>query len=65
MLMTASPGTIQRIICIWYLVQFLRSPNVKVLLDFRSKVNVMTVVYTAKLGLKPKRITVDARKIDG
>lgn len=37
----------------------------KALIDSVSKVNTMTLIYTAKLGLRPRPTNVNAQKIDG
>lgn len=49
-LMTATTEDLQRVLYIWYPVQFLSNPEVYALLDFGSKVNIITPVYAAKLG---------------
>ena len=57
---------LQRILYIWYLVQFQQSQANKVwaLINFDSEVNAMTRTYTAKLGLTTRKTNVDAQKID-
>lgn len=41
------------VLCIYYLVWFKKNPvKVQALLNFGNKVNVMTLTYIAKLGLK-------------
>ena len=53
---------LNRVLCICYLVQFQKDKNkdVLALLDFRSKVNAMTLVYMAQLGLKMQKTDVAA-----
>ncbi len=55
----------KRIPCLYYPCYFEKnSKKVGTLLDLVSKVNVMTLVYTIKLGLKVRNINVKAQKID-
>lgn len=42
-----------------------QADKVKALLNFDSKISVITPVYIAKLGLTTQKITVGAQKIDG
>lgn len=39
--------------------------DIKALIDFRSKVNTMTPVYTLKLGFSIQKTDVQVQKIDG
>ena len=57
---------LKRIPCIYYPLYFRKNTaKVKTLLNSGSEVNTMTLIYTAKLGLKVRRINVGAQKIDG
>ena len=50
---------------IYYLVQFLENQKqVKTLLNRSSQVNVLSLSYTMKLGLKIRKINVGAQKIE-
>ena len=55
---------LERVSCIYYLVQFHKDKNrdVLALLNSRSEVNAMTSTYAAHLGLKIRIIDVGARK---
>lgn len=61
--MTASSEVLQRVSCIWYLIQFQRN-EIQVLINSGSEINAMTPAYTAKLGLEPRPTNVSAQKID-
>lgn len=51
--------------CIHHLVRFKKDQaKIQPLLDFGSKINVITLAYTAKLGLKVRSTHVGAQKID-
>ena len=51
--------------CIHYPVQFRNNKEtIQALIDFGSKVNVMTLAYTKKLGLQTWRTDIRAQKID-
>lgn len=63
--MTASLEALQKISYIWYLIQFLNNLEIYTLLDFGSKVNIMTSIYEAKLGFIIQKINVGTQKIDG
>ena len=58
---------LDKVPCIYYLVQFRKNKgkNVLALLNFGSEVNAMTLAYAAHLGLKVRVTSVDAQKIDG
>ncbi len=62
--MTASSEALQRVSCIRYPIQFLNN-KVQALINFSSKVNVMTLAYVAKLGLTTWKTSVRVQKIDG
>ena len=60
------PGTLQRVPCIRYPVQFQENQEVvRALVDSSSEVNAMTLAYAAKLGVATRKTDVDAQKIDG
>ena len=61
---TSSLEVLHRVTCIWYSVQF-QANQVKALIDSCSKVNVMTLVFAAKIGFTPKSTNVGILKIDG
>ena len=50
--------------CIYYLIWFKKN-KVQALINFGSKVNVMTPAYLLKLGLKVRFINIKAQKING
>lgn len=59
---------LDRVSCIYYLVQFRKDRNnkrIKALIDSRIKVNVMTPTYASKLGLRVRETNVKALKING
>lgn len=60
---------LQHILCIRYSIQFSGQKDqvhtVKALLNSGSKVNAMTLVYAAKLGLTTQKTIVGAQKING
>ena len=58
---------LDRVFCICYPIQFRKdkSKDVLALLDFKSEVNAMTLVYAAHLGLKVRVTNVGVQKIDG
>ncbi len=60
-------GAVQRVLCIWYPIQFQENQanKVQALIDSGSKFNTMTPTYTAKLGLTTGKTSVGAQKIDG
>ncbi len=62
--MTASLEALQRVLCIWYPVQF-QAKQIETLIDSGSEVNDMTLGFTAKLDLIPRPTNVGAQKIDG
>ncbi len=62
--MTASSEDLQRVLCIWYPVQF-QNNEVQALIDSGSEVNAMTPTYATKLGLTAWKTSVGAQKIDG
>ncbi len=61
--MTTSSEVLQRVPCIWYLVQF-QNNEVQTLIDSGSEVNAMTPAYATKLGLTAWKTSVGAQKID-
>lgn len=69
--MTASPKAssktaLQRIPCIWYLIQFQKSQaKTKALINSDIKINAMTPAFAAKLGLITQKTSIRAQKIDG
>ena len=62
--MTDGGKEVVRVPCIHYPVQF-QEEQVRALLDSGSKVNVMSLADTKKLGLKIWKTNVRAQKIDG
>ena len=59
---------LERVTCIYYPVQFKKNANetqVQVLIDSSDEVNVMTPVYTLKLGFKVYYTDIGAQIIDG
>ena len=58
---------LDRVSCIHYLLCFYKNKKneIRALINSGSKVNVMTLAYTLKLGLKVRRTNVGAQKIDG
>lgn len=58
--------SLQRVPCIWYLVQFQKDQKkIQALINSGSEVNAMTPIYAAKLGLTIWKTNVGAQKIDG
>ena len=59
-------GVLNKIPCIYYLLQFRKNKdkNVLALLDLESKLNAMIPAYIAQLGLKMRETNVSAQKID-
>ena len=57
---------LDRIPCICYLIQFRKNKgkDVLALLNSRSKINAMTPVYSAHLGLKVRVTDIGMQKID-
>lgn len=55
--------TIQWVSCFWYPTQF-KNIEIRALIDFKSKVNAMTLAYIAKLGFVTQKTEVGAQKID-
>ena len=57
---TQKVKVLDRVFCICYLVQFQKDKdkNVLALLDFRSKINAMTLAYAAQLSLKMQKTNV-------
>ena len=53
---------LDRILCIYYPVQFQKDKgkDILTLLNSKSKVNIMTLAYTAQRGLKVQRTNVGA-----
>ena len=68
---TSREATLERVSCIWYLVQFYRknaedkNKDFRALIDSGSEVNAIHLVYATKLGLHAMKIDVVAKKIDG
>ena len=62
-----SKGNSKPDFCIYYLMQFQKNKgkNVLALLNFKTKINVITSAYIVQLGLKVQKIDVGAQKIDG
>ena len=62
---------LEKVFCIYYPVRFQEDQRqesqkqVRALLNSGSKVNVMSLAYTKKLGLKTWKTSVGAEKIDG
>ena len=57
---------LDRVFCIYYLVQFWKhkDKDVLALLNFGNKVNAMTPDYIAQLGVKLQKTDISAQKID-
>ena len=57
---------LDKIYCLYLHVQFRKNKgkNVLALLDFKSKINAITLVYTAYLSLKVRITNVGMQKID-
>ena len=55
-----------QVLCIYYSMQFqkYKGKDVLTLLNSRSKVYAMILVYAAQLGLKIQKINIGAQKID-
>ena len=57
---------LDRILCIYYLMFFWKNQDeVLALINLGSEVNVMTHVYSSKLGLKVYPTNVGVQKVDG
>ena len=58
---------LDRVLCIYYPVQFCKDKgkDVLALLNSRSKVNAMTSAYAAHLGFEVKMTDIGVKKIDG
>ena len=58
---------LDRVPCIYYLVQFQKDKGVTIqaLIDLDSKVNAMTLAYAKQLGLQVRKTVVKTQKIDG
>ena len=56
--------TLQRVSCIYYLIGF-KKKEVQALIDLRSKVNAIILVYALELSLKVYHIKVGAQKMIG
>lgn len=53
------------ILCIYYLIRFKKEQaKIQALLNFNSEVNIISLVYVAKLGFKIRSTDVKAQKID-
>lgn len=63
MLVTASPETLQHVLCIWYLVQF-QAQQIKAFINSVVEVNVIILDFTPILVLNPKLINLCTQKID-
>ena len=67
---TKREATLERVPCIWYLVQFCRkndndkNKDVSALIDSGNEINAMYPAYTMKLGLCARKIDVGVQKID-
>lgn len=58
-------AALAKILYIYYLLCFQKNINeIQALINFGSKVNVMTPIYTSKLGLQIRQTNVKAQKID-
>lgn len=55
---------LQRLSCIYYLIGF-KKKEVQALIDLRSEVNAMILVYALELSFKVYHIKVGTQKIDG
>ena len=57
---------LDKVSCIFYLIQFCKDKNkhVLALLDFKSEVNAITLAYAAYLGLKVRMTNVGVQKIN-
>ena len=57
---------LDKIPCICYPMQFWKdkAKDILALLNFKSKINAMTLAYTAQLGFKVRKTNVGAQKID-
>lgn len=64
MSVTAYPEILQRVLYIWYPVQF-QAQQFEALIDSGSEVNAMTPAFVAKLGLLTRPTSVGIQKIDG
>ena len=63
--MENKPLVLDWVPCIHYLIQFKKNKvQVQALIDFGSEINVMTLGYVLKLGLKVRPTNVGAQKID-
>ncbi len=56
---------LQRVLYIWYPVQFQEGQLIKALINSDSKVNTMTPAYVAELSLTTWKTSVGVQKIDG
>lgn len=57
---------LEYVLCIYHPMRFKKNEvKVQTLLDFGGKINVMTLVYAAKLDLKVRAANVKVQKIDG
>lgn len=58
--------TLARVPYIHYSLRFWKDTNkMQALIDFDSKVNIITLIYVLKLGLRVRQTKVKAQKIDG
>lgn len=58
--------SLERVPYIYYPLCFQKDTvGIRALIDLGSKINVMTSVYTSKLGFKVYHTNVEAQKIDG
>ena len=61
---TSIEATLERVPCIWYLVQFRRKndkdkdKDMRALIDLGSKVNAIHLAYATKLGFHARKIDV-------
>ncbi len=60
-----APEALQQVSCIRYPVRFQEGQVIIALINSGSKVNTMTLVYVAKLGLTTRKTSLEAQKIDG
>ena len=64
MSVTASSKALQRVSCIWYLIE-IQDSEVQALIDFGYEVNAMTPAYAKKLAFTPQKTSVEVQKING
>ena len=63
---TTSSEVLERVLCIWYPVQFQEGQTkVQALIYSGSEVNAMTPAYAAQLGFTSHKTSAGVQKIDG